>query len=115
MNFEKIYNCIESFKENNSFYKNLGANNVKTERPVIYINDVIVCKSKSKRKVYKAADYDGLTSESIMYDTNKSFIYVIIYMKRAHIVAPSFREKRSNSIVGSNIKNLILYRKVIVN
>ena len=41
-------------------------------------------------------------------------IYVVIYMKRAHIAALSFREKRSNSIVGSNIKNLILYHKVIV-
>ena len=83
MYFEKIYYCIDSVKENYSFYKNLGANNVNIERPVIYINDVIKCVQKQKKG--KAAGQDGLTSESIMYDTNKLFMYLTLFLMHVRI------------------------------
>ena len=73
LHFEKNYYCIDSVKEKDSFYNNLGANNVNTERPVIYIIEVIKCVQKLKR-VNKAAGPNGLTYESIVYGTNKLFM-----------------------------------------
>ena len=61
-----------------TFYKNFGANDVITERPVIYIHDVIKWVQKRK-KVKLLAGPDGLTSKSIMYGTNKLFMYITLF------------------------------------